>query len=135
MPNRTHLQPAYRGRPGEGANSTLPDASVASSAQSSTTDLRAPSGMPVVLAQDLPPEAQETIDLIHQGGPFPFSKDGSTFQNREGLLPAESMGYYAEYTVITPGSSDRGARRIVAGAKGELYYTADHYASFSWVEE
>ena len=31
----------------------------------------------------------------------------------------------------TPGSYDRGARRIVEGAEGELYWTDDHYASFS----
>jgi ribonuclease T1 len=35
--------------------------------------------------------------------------------------------------VITPGSADRGARRIIAGADGELYYTADHYATFQRV--
>ena len=88
------------------------------------------SGLPVILWADLPPEAQETIELIDQGGPFPYDKDGSTFGNREGILPDRPHGYYKEYTVITPGSRDRGARRIVAGADGELYYTDDHYDSF-----
>lgn len=88
------------------------------------------SGLPVVLWDELPPEAHDTIKLIDQGGPFPYDKDGSTFGNREGLLPARPDGYYKEYTVITPGSPDRGARRIVGGADGELYYTEDHYASF-----
>ncbi|MCA9982332.1 MAG: ribonuclease, partial [Anaerolineales bacterium] len=60
-----------------------------------------------------------------------YNKDGSTFQNREGLLPSQPRGYYREYTVETPGSRDRGARRIVAGEGGEFYYTADHYASFA----
>jgi ribonuclease T1 len=32
--------------------------------------------------------------------------------------------------VPTPGSDDRGARRIVAGEAGELYWTQDHYSSF-----
>ena len=32
--------------------------------------------------------------------------------------------------MITPGENDRGARRIVAGEEGELYYTDDHYDSF-----
>jgi ribonuclease T1 len=68
--------------------------------------------------------------LIQQGGPFPFARDGSTFQNRERLLPLKPASYYREYTVITPGANDRGARRIVAGAGGEFYYTDDHYASF-----
>ncbi len=89
--------------------------------------------LPTITFDQLPKEAQETITLIDQGGPFPFSKDGSVFQNRERLLPLRPRGYYREYTVITPGAPDRGARRIVAGAGGELYYTEDHYASFKRV--
>ncbi|MGL4651603.1 MAG: ribonuclease domain-containing protein, partial [Caldilineaceae bacterium] len=90
-------------------------------------------GLPTIAFEDLPRQAQETIDLIDEGGPFPFDRDGITFQNREGILPDEFRGYYSEYTVITPGESDRGARRIVAGQDGELYYTDDHYDSFSYV--
>ena len=93
------------------------------------------SGLPVIRYDELPPEAQETIQRIRQGGPFPFRKDGSVFQNREGLLPPKPRGYYREYTVITPGEDDRGARRIVAGDGGELYYTEDHYNSFKEVVE
>ncbi len=84
---------------------------------------------------DLPAEAHDTLDLIEQGGPYPFEQDGTVFQNREGLLPGQSSGYYHEYTVITPGSDDRGARRIVTGEQyQEDYYTADHYASFDLVD-
>lgn len=90
------------------------------------------SGLPFVAEDALPPEAQETLSLIDDGGPFPYpDKDGSTFGNFEGLLPAHDRGYYAEYTVPTPGSRDRGARRIIAGDGGELYWTADHYESFA----
>jgi ribonuclease T1 len=81
------------------------------------------------LAQ-LPPEARQTLALIRAGGPFPYARDGVVFGNREGLLPKRNRDYYREYTVKTPGSRDRGARRIVAGANGELYYTDDHYRSF-----
>lgn len=88
------------------------------------------SGLPTIRYQDLPRQAKDTIRLIDQDGPFPFERDGITFQNRERLLPNEPRGYYREYTVVTPGSRDRGARRIVAGAQGELYYTDDHYESF-----
>jgi ribonuclease T1 len=88
------------------------------------------SGLPFVLLAQLPPEAAETVELIDAGGPFPEDEDGGTFGNREDLLPDEQMGYYAEYTVPTPGSRDRGARRIVAGDEGELYWTEDHYRSF-----
>ncbi len=83
----------------------------------------------------LPSQAHDTLDLIEQGGPFPYEQDGTVFQNREGLLPDQSTGYYHEYTVITPGSDNRGARRIVTGEQVEEdYYTADHYASFDLVD-
>lgn len=100
----------------------------------STPPVRAPperiDGLPVITLDELPPEALDTLALIERGGPFPFRQDGTIFQNRERLLPLKPAGYYREYTVITPGASTRGARRIVAGAGGELYYTDDHYASF-----
>jgi guanyl-specific ribonuclease Sa len=84
----------------------------------------------------LPPEAIETLALIQRGGPFPYRKDGTTFQNRERLLPTKPRGYYREYTVPTPGARDRGARRIVAGGNPPevFYYTADHYSSFRQIE-
>ena len=92
-------------------------------------------GLPTILPDDLPREALDTLDLIDRGGPFPFSRDGVVFQNRERLLPRRPQDYYLEYTVITPGSSDRGARRIIAGEAGERYYTDDHYDSFYVVVE
>jgi len=88
------------------------------------------SGLPTISLSDLPAEAGQTLALIEAGGPFPYGEDGATFGNFEGLLPAADQGYYQEFTVETPGSADRGARRIVAGLEGELYWTADHYSSF-----
>jgi guanyl-specific ribonuclease Sa len=84
----------------------------------------------------LPPEAVATLEAIARGGPFPYSRDGSTFQNRERRLPDAPRGYYREYTVETPGSPDRGARRIVSGGDPAevFYYTDDHYRSFRRVE-
>ncbi len=87
-------------------------------------------GFAPIRVDQLPPEARDTLALIDQGGPFPYRQDGVVFQNREGLLPAKPNGYYHEYTVKTPGSPDRGARRIITGEGGEMYYTDDHYASF-----
>lgn len=84
---------------------------------------------------ELPVEVRETLALIKAGGPFPYSKDGAVFGNREGLLPKRDRGYYREYTVKTPGAKDRGARRIVAGRGSEYYYTADHYRSFRRIIE
>ncbi|WP_068808186.1 ribonuclease domain-containing protein [Thauera phenolivorans] len=85
---------------------------------------------------DLPREAVETIALIRQGGPFPYRKDGTVFQNRERLLPQKPRGFYREYTVKTPGARDRGARRVVTGGDPPevYYYTSDHYRSFRQIE-
>jgi ribonuclease T1 len=89
-----------------------------------------------VRVAELPLEARQTLALIRKGGPFPYARDGVTFGNREGLLPDKPRGYYREYTVKTPGSRDRGARRIVAGhGSGEFYYTDDHYRSFRRILE
>jgi ribonuclease T1 len=93
-------------------------------------DIDPESRLPWLLEEELPVEGQATLALIDQGGPFPYDKDGSTFGNFEGLLPGHDRGYYREYTVLTPGSRDRGARRIITGDTGEFYWTQDHYASF-----
>ena len=99
---------------------------------------------PGVALADLPVEAQHVLRLIEQGGPFPYPhKDGSVFGNFEKRLPLQPRGYYREYTVPTPGSHNRGARRIVAGqggggdvtSSGEYYYTSDHYRSFRRIHE
>ncbi|MEW2165011.1 ribonuclease domain-containing protein [Streptomyces sp. NPDC007084] len=90
-------------------------------------------GMRSVRAADLPAEARATLALIDRGGPYPYAKDGSVFGNFERELPQRPRGYYHEYTVRTPGEGDRGARRIVTGRSGEIYYTDDHYDSFKAV--
>lgn len=93
------------------------------------------SSLETVAESELPEEGRETLDLIRSDGPFPYARDGVTFENREGILPSQDAGYYREYTVPTPGSDDRGARRIVGGDDGDRYYTEDHYASFRQIEE
>ncbi|MCS6810029.1 MAG: ribonuclease domain-containing protein [Tepidimonas sp.] len=96
---------------------------------------RAPQDGDTVALSQLPREAQQVMQLIRQGGPFPYEKDGTVFFNRERLLPPAKRGYYREYTVPTPGLPHRGQRRIVCGGwtptvPEACYYTADHYASF-----
>ncbi|WP_028803673.1 ribonuclease domain-containing protein [Streptomyces sp. 142MFCol3.1] len=86
--------------------------------------------LPTVAESRLPAEARRTLVLIDRGGPFPYAKDGAVFGNFERLLPRHERGYYHEYTVPTPGERDRGARRLVTGLHGEVYYTDDHYESF-----
>jgi ribonuclease T1 len=82
----------------------------------------------------LPAQARQTVLLIERGGPFPYRQDGVIYNNLEHQLPSEPRGYYHEYTVVTPGSPDRGARRIITSAGGAFYYTANHYASFVAVD-
>jgi ribonuclease T1 len=97
------------------------------------------STLAAVKVAELPREGRATYELIRRGGPFPSGKDGTVFGNRERQLPAATRGFYREYTVPTPGSRDRGARRIVCGgpmkAPQACYYTADHYASFRMIVE
>ena len=120
---------------GAGSSSPVPQAAVSSASAVPVTGAalapsQATTDLDSVPVSDLPPQAVDTLELIAVGGPFPYDRDGVTFQNREGILPAQPQGFYREYTVITPGSSDRGARRIVAGRDGSRFYTDDHYDSF-----
>jgi ribonuclease T1 len=94
-----------------------------------------PSGLPAISESALPAEARRTLALIRKGGPYPYSQDDQTFGNFERILPRKASGYYREYTVPTPGTPDRGARRIIAGGGGEKYYTQDHYDSFKFIAE
>ncbi len=100
---------------------------------------RALNQMEEISFSHLPREAQHTMMLIKQGGPYPYRQDGKTFGNYEGHLPKHKRGYYREFTVKTPGARNRGARRIVAGGRPpeplEYYYTEDHYASFKRIRE
>ncbi|WP_242456232.1 ribonuclease domain-containing protein [Mycolicibacterium sp. P1-18] len=98
-------------------------------------------GVPTCPLATLPREARDTVRAIHANGPFPFPRnDGVVFGNREGHLPDQARGYYREYTVPTPGASNRSTRRIVTGGAPvtdprELFYTADHYDSFCLVTD
>jgi len=76
-----------------------------------------------------------TLDLIAQGGPFPFPEDGGVYRNRDNVLPPGREDYYREYTVTTPGARGRGRRRIVTGSEGETYYSDDHYRSFVRIDQ
>ncbi len=95
----------------------------------------APHPVGEVAIGELPKEARDKLKLIRKGGPFPYAKDGVAFGNREAILPKQKRGYYREYTVKTPGERTRGARRIVKGMGGELYYSDDHYNTFKRILE
>ncbi|MGW2487887.1 ribonuclease domain-containing protein [Streptomyces sp. NPDC001606] len=118
-----------------GAAAALLSALLVGGTVSATTADAATSSVGSICYSALPSQAHDTLDLIDQGGPFPYSQDGTVFSNKEGVLPSESYGYYHEYTVITPGSPTRGARRIVTGEDyQEDYYTSDHYATFNLID-
>jgi len=98
-------------------------------------------GVPTCSLTTLPPEAADTVRVIHAGGPFPFPRnDGVVFGNREGHLPDKTKGYYHEYTVITPDAKNRSTRRIITGGTPltnppQYFYTADHYDSFCLIPD
>ena len=100
---------------------------------------RGPAALGTITVAELPYEAQRTLQLIRQGGPYPYAKDGVVFGNYERVLPEHKRGYYHEFTVKTPHMRSRGARRIVVGgvpsSSRERYYTEDHYASFKRIQE
>ncbi len=99
---------------------------------SATSSVAASASVPL---SSLPKQVAQTLALIEHDGPFPYPpNDGAIFHNNEHVLRSEPDGYYREYTVPTPGSADRGARRVITGKNGELYYTANHYVSFVRVE-
>ncbi|MFD7262764.1 ribonuclease domain-containing protein [Streptomyces sp. NPDC059874] len=90
-------------------------------------------GMTTVRADALPRQARDVLALIDKGGPYPYRQDGTVFGNFEKVLPQRKRGHYHEFTVKTPGERDRGARRIVTGEAGEIFYTDDHYNTFKAV--
>jgi ribonuclease T1 len=96
-------------------------------------------GLPTCPLASLPREVADTVDLIRSDGPFPYPRnDGVVFGNREAHLPGQARGYYHEYTVVTPGASNRATRRVITGGTPltdprQYFYTADHYESFCLV--
>ncbi|MEU6296895.1 ribonuclease domain-containing protein [Streptomyces erythrochromogenes] len=123
-------------KPGPAVASGTAELSTAPSGAASAAPDAAPGwarGMALVRADALPREARDVLALIDRGGPYPYRQDGTVFGNFEKVLPRQKRGYYHEFTVRTPGSRDRGARRIVTGEGGEFYYTDDHYQTFKAV--
>lgn len=119
------------GTPGTRATATAGQDGTAYPSGGKTPD----SGLDTIAESKLPKQAKEVLGLIRAGGPYKYEQDDKTFQNREGILPSQKRGYYREYTVETPGSDDRGARRIIGGREGDRYWTDDHYDSFRQIQE
>ncbi|PRX36881.1 ribonuclease T1 [Paraburkholderia sp. BL18I3N2] len=137
---------AILGGCGKGGSQNPTEASGASASEASAPPAASASGTAVasgavgtITRTQLPAEATETLRLIKAGGPFPFSEDGVVFRNSAALLPQHPRGYYHTYTVRTPGSTDRGQRRIICGGPrkqtADCYYTDDYYVSFKRIAE
>jgi len=56
---------------------------------------------------------------------------GDVFGNREGILPTRKGRTYYECDIDTKGKKSRGAKRIVFSNDGLIYYTDDHYETFT----
>ncbi len=76
-------------------------------------------------------DLEPALARIESGKRDEHRNDGGVFRNRERLLPARPDGYYREYVVRTPGIAHAGPQRLVLGDRGEIFYTPDHYASFT----
>ncbi|CAN5478039.1 hypothetical protein BH10ACT11_BH10ACT11_16230 [soil metagenome] len=130
--------PTFSSTAAEASTATTTAAST-SSTDASTTDGAGSSDTGVSEAGPSP-DSEEGVAIsrvvgeIDSGHTSQYSQDGTTFENREGHLPSQDYGYYREYTVLTPNSPDRGARRLILGEHGELYYTSDHYDSFTPID-
>lgn len=79
---------------------------------------------------------QEARDLGWTGGSVEryapgCAIGGDRFGNREGLLPKAGGRQYYECDIDTIGENSRGAKRIVWSNDGLIYYTEDHYESFT----
>lgn len=79
---------------------------------------------------------EEARDLGWEGGSVEdyaegYAIGGDVFGNREGLLPNANGRVYYECDIDTNGANSRGAKRIVYSNDGLIYYTEDHYESFT----
>ncbi len=117
--------------PATARTTTRATATRTTTAATSTATRDPYSGLPWVDVADLPEQARTVLATIDRGGPYAYDKDGTVFRNAEGRLPKAATGYYREYTVVLPGSPDRGPLRIVVGGGEYFYWTDDHYATFS----
>lgn len=103
-------------------------------APSPTTPGAEVSRLPLRSLCALPAQAADEWRVIASGQRPAHAQDGTVFENAGKQLPVERGAYYHEYTVETPGTTSRGARRLITGLGHELYYTDDHYRTFVVVD-
>lgn len=79
---------------------------------------------------------EEARDMGWEGGSVEvyapgFAIGGDSFGNREGKLPEETGRLWFECDIDTNGADSRGAKRLVYSNDGLIYYTEDHYETFT----
>jgi len=74
-----------------------------------------------------------TLDRIRSGKHVSEPHDGAVFNNRERRLPVKDRAWYREFVHAPKGFPFPGPQRVILGKSGEVYYTGDHYKSFTKV--
>ncbi|WP_410671083.1 ribonuclease domain-containing protein [Amycolatopsis sp. cmx-4-68] len=80
------------------------------------------SGLAKIGYSQLSSAAKTVVNNVRAG-----TATGTTYENREGVLPACASGYYKLFSV---GTNDR----VISGKAGELAYTPDHYVTFKRID-
>lgn len=88
----------------------------------------------LIKADEARTKAEKVLARIERGEPDPHWRDGSVFRNNEGKLPKRETGYYKEYVYRENESDSVGRERVVVGRDGDVYYTEDHYETFTKVK-
>jgi hypothetical protein len=79
-------------------------------------------------------DVNPTLKRIREGKRLEHRNDGTIFRNREGKLPRhKDRDYYREFVMKMKGVPFPGPVRVVIGKKGEVYFTGDHYKTFTRV--
>lgn len=77
-----------------------------------------------------------TLDRIRKGQKLNHRNDGSFFGNRERLLPKQNdREFYREFVHTEHSPKFPGPQRVVIGKDGSVWYTGDHYDSFTKVSK
>lgn len=78
-------------------------------------------------------DVNPVLDRIRRGEKLNHRNDGAFFGNYERKLPVSPRGHYREFVYTQRDIRFPGPARVVIGLRGEVYFSGDHYESFSRV--
>ncbi len=79
-------------------------------------------------------DVNPTLARIRKGEAVREKHDGGIFTNSQHVLPAQKdRDYYLEFVHAPAGFPFPGPQRLVIGKNGIVFYTGDHYATFTRV--